>query len=82
MEPRLALTQVAPGLGSTGARSMRTHFVSRLFGAVFIEYHTARGAAPPFYAHQSRAGEHLFWVGRLHVIYTPARIVFGAPAGV
>ncbi|HEX9463158.1 MAG TPA: hypothetical protein VGB82_11215 [Alphaproteobacteria bacterium] len=56
--------------------------MSRLFGALFIEYHTARRAAPPFYAHQSRAGEHLFWLGRLHVIHTPARIVFGGPSAV
>src|SRR5258708_22824593 len=59
---------------------MRTHFVSRLFGALFIEYHTARRAAPPFYAHQSRAGEHLFWLRRLHVIPPPAPLVFRGPS--
>lgn len=56
---------------------MRTYFVSRLFGAVFIEYHLARTPAAPFFAHQSCDGEHLLWVGRLHLIYTPARLVFG-----
>ncbi len=61
---------------------MRTYFASRLFGVVFIEYHTARRPAPPFYAHENRAGEHLFWLGRLHLIYTPARIVFAAAAPV
>ncbi len=62
---------------------MRTHFASRLFGAVFIEYQWARRAASPFYARHSQGGEHLIWLGRLHIIYTPARIVFadaGAPA--
>jgi hypothetical protein len=56
---------------------MRTYFASRLFGAVFIEYHRARRAAAPFFAHLSCGGEHLLWLGRLHVIYTPARVVFG-----
>ena len=59
---------------------MRTHFASRLFGAVFIEFQWARRAAPPFYARLSRGGEHLIWIGRLHVIYTPARIVFAQAA--
>lgn len=57
---------------------MRMYFASRLFGVVFIEYHRARRAAPPFYARQSCGGEHLLWFGRLHVIYTPARVVFGS----
>ena len=55
---------------------MRTFFVSRLFGAVFIEYQWARQRAPRFYTRQSNGGEHMIWLGRLHVIYTPARIVF------
>ncbi len=59
---------------------MRTHFASRLFGAVFIEYHWARQPAPRFYARQSNGGEHLIWLGRLHIIYTPARIVFAEEA--
>jgi len=59
---------------------MRTHFASRLFGAVFIEYQWARRAAPPFYARRSQGGEHLIWIGRLHIIYTPARTVFAGSA--
>ena len=55
---------------------MRTYYVSRLFGAVFVEYHRARRSAPPFFAHRSAGGEHLLWLGRLHIIYTPARVVF------
>lgn len=56
---------------------MRTYVVSRLFGAIFIEYHVARMPAAPFFAHRHRDGEHLLWLGRLHLIYTPARVVFG-----
>lgn len=56
---------------------MRIYFVSRLFGAIFVEYHTARRAAAPFFARRSYDGEHLLWLGRLHLIYTPARVVFG-----
>ena len=55
---------------------MRTYFTSRLFGVLFIEYHRAR-VATPFFAHQSCDGEHLLWLGRLYLAYTPARVVFG-----
>lgn len=68
------------GADSHRGKLMRMYFASRWLGVVFIEYHTARRAAPPFYAHRSNGGEHLLWLGRLHVIYTPARIVFAAAA--
>jgi hypothetical protein len=63
-----------------GIMRTRTGFVSRLIGAIFIEYHWARRTARPFLVRQSRGGEHLLWIGRLHLIYTPARIVFGRMA--
>ena len=56
---------------------MRTYFASRLFGVLFIEYHRARIAAPPFFTHQSCGGEHFVWLGRLYLAYAPPRIVFG-----
>lgn len=56
---------------------MRTYFSNRLFGVLFIEYHRARAVTAPFFAHQSCDGEHLVWLGRLYLAYTPARVVFG-----
>ncbi len=59
-------------------RGMRVYFANRLFGVLFIEYHRARQSAAPFFAHRSCRGEHLVWLGRLHLIYTPASVVFGS----
>jgi hypothetical protein len=58
-------------------KPMRTYFVSRLFGVLFVEYHRALRSVRPRFAHRSCQGEHLVWLGRLHLIYTPAHIVFG-----
>lgn len=69
---------VRPAAEKRGTWGMRTYFASRLLGVVFIEYHYARRPARPFLAHRSCGGEHLVWLGRLHLIYTPARVAFGS----
>ena len=46
-----------------------------LVGAVFAQVETPMPSQAPWYEHRRENGEHLIWLGRLHLIFTPWRML-------
>jgi hypothetical protein len=44
---------------------------SRIFGIFYIERQGSSPTHRPWFEHRNERGEHLLWLGRLHLIWTP-----------